>query len=251
MAPERCRGHQWHPLPQPTANPGTEASKRVGSPPASVQWRDNQVVQDKTRDLWTNQNQHPGDRHHLFDTVAQCVSPAAVLYPGSFVDIAASFVFPNVVYVDSDRRAATFFSDITGVDELIQKYGRGSRTAQWDFQSADYTTDIGVEDESVDLLISLYAGFISKECTRYLKQGGHLLVNSSHGDAALASLDDRYRLAAAVGKHSNGYRTDATDLDTYLIPKTGHAPSRNAVLASGRGIAYTKPSAAYLFERIA
>jgi hypothetical protein len=237
--------------PPANCEPGRRSVERVGSPPASIQWRDNQVVKDKTRDLWTKQNQHPGDRHHLFGTVAQWVSPAVVLYPGSFVDIAASFVFPNVVYVDSDRRAATFFSDTTGVDELVRENGRGSQTAQWEFLSADYTTDIGVEDESVDLLISLYAGFISEECTRYLKQGGHLLVNSSHGDAALASLDDRYRLAAAVRKHRNGYRTDATDLDTYLIPKTGHAPSRNAVLASGRGIAYTKPSAAYLFERIA
>jgi hypothetical protein len=173
-----------------------------------------------------------------------------VLYPGSFVDIAASFVFPNVVYVDSDRRAAAFFSDITGVDELVRENGRGFQAAQWEFLSADYTADIGVEDESVDLLVSLYAGFISEEWTRYLKQEGHLLVNSSHGDAALASLDDRYRLVAAVRKLRNGYRIDASDLDTYLIPKTGHSPSRNDVLASGRGIAYTKPSAAYLFERI-
>ena len=38
-----------------------------------------------------------------------------------------------------------------------------------------------MEDRSVDLLISQYAGIISQPCKRYLKPGGYLLVNNSHG----------------------------------------------------------------------
>lgn len=52
--------------------------------------------------------------------MSQAVDAATVLYPGSYVDIAASFVFPSVTYVDIDARAARFFSDSNGVDEIIE-----------------------------------------------------------------------------------------------------------------------------------
>ena len=41
------------------------------------------------------------------------------LYPGSYVDIAPSFVISSVTYVDTDGRAARFFADREGIDELI------------------------------------------------------------------------------------------------------------------------------------
>lgn len=53
-----------------------------------------------------------------------------------------------------------------------------------------------------DLLISLYAGFVSEHCTCHLRNGGLLLVNSSHGDAAMASIDDRYRLVGVVSSRA-------------------------------------------------
>ncbi len=40
--------------------------------------------------------------------------------------------------------------------------------------------------EPVDLIISQYAGFVGQETKRYLKEGGILLCNDSHGDATLA-----------------------------------------------------------------
>jgi hypothetical protein len=56
--------------------------------------------------------------------VAGRVEASRVLYPGSFVDVAASFVFPAVTYVDSDGRAAKFFDDVEGVDEPRKASGR-------------------------------------------------------------------------------------------------------------------------------
>ena len=46
-----------------------------------------------TRQLWGTQNRHPGDREALFVAVADALPIETVLYPGSYVDIAASFVF--------------------------------------------------------------------------------------------------------------------------------------------------------------
>ncbi len=72
-----------------------------------------------TRKLWDEQDRrHPGDRLHLFAAVADTFAVSTVLYPGSYVDIAPMCVFDDVTYVDIDRRAARFFSDSAGVNEI-------------------------------------------------------------------------------------------------------------------------------------
>jgi hypothetical protein len=121
---------------------------------------------------------------------------------------------------------------------------------EWAFLHADYTEPLPLADGSFDVLVSLYAGFVSDHCTRYLRVGGHLLVNPSHGDAALASVDERYRLAGVVVSGSGDYRVRTEDLNGYLVPKDGSVPTRAEILERGRGIAYTKPAFAYLFERV-
>lgn len=63
-------------------------------------------MRDATRRLWKLQDRHPGDRLRLVAAVAEFIGDTPVLYPGSFVDVAPSFVFDNVTYVDSDRQAA-------------------------------------------------------------------------------------------------------------------------------------------------
>ena len=79
-------------------------------------------MKDMTRQLWAKQDQHPGDRLRLFSAVKAAFSVSTVLYPGSYVDIAPSFVFDEVTYVDMDARAARFFADTTGVDEIIAQH---------------------------------------------------------------------------------------------------------------------------------
>ena len=64
-----------------------------------------------------------------------------------------------------------------------------NETPMMAFHSSSYEADLPEPNGSFDLLISLYAGFISKPCKRYLKRGGILAVNNSHGDAGLASID--------------------------------------------------------------
>ena len=166
------------------------------------------------------QDQHHGDRLRLFTTVRDNVEASRVLYPGSFVDVAASFVFPSVTYVETDGRAAEFFDDAQGVDEIILANQASPEARVVEFIAGDCRSEQGLPDTSFDLVVSLYAGYISEHCTRYLRVGGHLLVNPSHGDAAMASIDKRYRLTAVIkSRGENGYRIDTEDLDTYLVPK--------------------------------
>lgn len=206
---------------------------------------------DRTRKLWEKQDQSVGDRRPLFAAVADAVDAAEVLYPGSYVDLAPSFVWPSVTYVDVDRRANQLFADDEGVRELLAERGADPDAHRFRFVHADYQEPLPLDDGAFDLLISLYAGFVSEHCTRYLRVGGHLLVNPSHGDAALASIDDRYRLAGAVTSRSGAYRVVTSDLDGYLVPKRDVEVTREALHRSGRGIAYTKAAFAYLFERVA
>jgi hypothetical protein len=79
-------------------------------------------VLERTRRIWGEQDRHPGDRVRLFTAVCDAVAPRSALYPGSFADVAPSFVIDDVVYVDNDRRAAQFFADTDGVDEVIDRH---------------------------------------------------------------------------------------------------------------------------------
>ena len=207
-------------------------------------------MEPKTAELWAQQDQHQGDRWRLFGAVAAAIDAETVFYPGCYVDIAPSFVFGSVTYLDSDRRAAGFFSDRAGIAEIITQHN-SPPAPDITFISADYTKGLELPGEHFDLLVSLYAGFISEHCTQYLKTGGTLLVNPSHGDAALASIDPRYELAGVVISGNGNYRVDTNELDTYLIPKKAQPIAAESLRQTGRGVAYTKSPFAYLFTKVA
>lgn len=206
------------------------------------------AVEQFTRRLWSEQDRHEGDRFRLFSAVRDAVGGVSVLYPGSFVDVAASAVYPQVTYVDSDRRTPRFFSDANGIAEIIESMG-GDPDHVVEFLHADYRHKLPVEAESFDLLVSLYAGFVSEHCTRYLKVGGTLLVGPSHGDAAMASIDSRYQLTGVVASRSGSYKVSTDHLATYMVPKTPIDITPDLLHERGRGIAYTKSPFAYLFQR--
>lgn len=172
-----------------------------------------------TRKLWAQQDRHPGDRERLFRAVGEAVDAVTVLYAGSYVDVAASFAFADLTYVDVDRRAERFFADESGVREIVRDRVGDDAERVFRFVRADYRDELGFANESFDLLVSLSAGFVSEHCTSYLRIGGTLMVNPSHGDAAMASIDPRYRLDGVVHSGSRGYRVDRSALDTYLLPK--------------------------------
>lgn len=208
-------------------------------------------MHDPTRRLWDRQFASVGDRRPLFEAVADAVTATSVLYPGSYVDLTPAFVWPEVTFLDIDRRARQFFADTEGVDELIAENDPRPGPHRVHFVHGDYTEPCDLADEAIDLMISLYAGFVSEHCTRHLRVGGHLLVNPSHGDAAMASIDARYRLAAAVTFSDGRAQVTSDDLDTHLVPKRPVDVTVAHLHATGRGIAYARSCFAYLFQRVA
>lgn len=73
-----------------------------------------------TRRLWSEQDKHQGDRLRLFSAIRAAFPGNRVLYPGSFVDIAPSAVYPRVTYVDVDKRTPRFFGDRDGIAEITR-----------------------------------------------------------------------------------------------------------------------------------
>jgi hypothetical protein len=188
------------------------------------------------------------ERVGLFRGLVELYGISSGLYPGCFVHVAPSFVVPSVVYVEKDRRAARFFAD-PEVLRLVRRRVEYVGEPQIRFHCADYTEPLAEAEESFDLLISQYAGFVSRACKRYLRVGGILVANNSHGDASMAALDPDYALVAVYRRTGERFRFAADDLDSYMVPKRGAAPTQAELERTLRGPAFTRAVAGYVFER--
>ncbi|MFC2021042.1 hypothetical protein ACFLU1_04535 [Chloroflexota bacterium] len=192
-----------------------------------------------------NDNENIGQ----FVILAEKFNVKNALYPGSFVHIAPSLVFPKVTYIDTDKRTKTFFSD-SQVSDYINNHKRYVEDSSFILLPEDYRKEDLNLSERFDVLISQYAGFISKYCTRFLKVNGLLLVNNSHGDAGMASIDKRYKLIGVLNRKSQIYSYSDKNLDSYFIPKKEVPITEEYLESIGKGIGYTKSPTSYLFRKM-
>ena len=188
------------------------------------------------------------ERFGMFESLASQLSIERVLYPGSFVHVTPSFIFPRATYVDMDKRAKQFFTT-PELQQLISKRKIYSQEAQIKFHHQDYTQCLPECDESFELLISQYAGFVSQSCKQYLKIGGWLLANNSHGDASMASLDDDYELVGMVNRRSDKFSFNVNKLEGYFVPKKQVPITKEYLEKIQRGVGYQKSAFAYVFKR--
>ena len=185
-----------------------------------------------------------------FTILADKFNVKSALYPGSFVHITPSFVFPLVTYIDSDKRAKAFFNN-SEVYDYINRNRIYTEKPSINFIPEDYRKNRLDVSEKYDLLISLYAGFVSKYCTQYLKVDGLLLVNNSHGDASMASISGKYVLVGVFNRRNQKYVYSEKYLEEYLIPKRDVDITEDCLESIGKGIGYTKSPTSYLFRKTA
>jgi len=189
------------------------------------------------------------ERLDLFQLLAERFDVKSALYPGSFVHVTPSFVFPKTTYVDTDKRTKQFFQFPEVFDFIAQNKVYPQRS-EVTFHPADYRQALAEPDESYDLLISQYAGFISQHCKRYLKINGILLVNNSHGDASMASIDQDYEFIAVILRDKGMHRISQKVLSSYFIPKKPVEVTKEYLEQTQAGIGYQKTASSYLFRRI-
>ena len=174
---------------------------------------------------------------------------SSAVYPGSYIHISPSFIYPIVVYIDSDKNAIKFFKS-ESLEDIVKDRKEYPEDPEIVFHGIDYRELVKEYRSEFDLLISQYAGFISGVCKPYLKNDGYLLVNNSHGDAGMASIDDDYRLIAAIHRRAGKYRLSVTSLENYFMPKKDIKVTRELLLERQKGIGYTKTAPLYLFQKV-
>lgn len=189
------------------------------------------------------------ERLDMFQIIAGKFNIQRALYPGSFVHVTPSFVFPYVAYVDNDRQAKRFF-DRPEIYEFIAQNRVYPQPAQFQFHFTDYRHGINESAGSFDLLISQYAGFIGQHCKKYLKTSGVLLANNSHGDAGIAAIDDDYQLIAVFVLRNGKHKISEKNLDEYFIPKSSGQITKEYLEKLQVGISYKKTGSVYLFQKV-
>jgi len=185
----------------------------------------------------------------LFRLLKNTYEITSVIYPGSYIHISPSFIFTSLAYIDSDKKAIKFFQSKELI-KLIHERKEYNEDPKISFHGVDYQYQINEFHGQFDLLISQYAGFISHVCKDYLRIGGYLLVNNSHGDAGLASIDEDYRLISTVHKTRGKYRLSQNALEKYFIPKRNILVTREFLYKTGKGVGYSKTAPLYIFQRI-
>ena len=113
------------------------------------------------------------------------------------------------------------------------------------FDQQYFSVGIDETENSLDLMISLYSGFILKYCKKYLRKDGILLVNNSHGDAALPFLDHDYKLIGAVKRNGAAFSLHTKELHSCFKTKSKKPIDKDSIEKTMRGSAY-----AYVFRKI-
>ncbi len=186
----------------------------------------------------------------LFRELGKKFDIQKVFYPGSYVHITPSLVFPHVTYADSFGKTDQFFADSKTI-EYIRAHKEYPASPVIRYYHQDYRDPFESLGREFDLVISQYAGFVGAGVKSYLKKHGVVACNNSHGDASMLSLDPDFRLAAVYRrKTDDAFTISDKNLGEYLVPKKGIQPTRAGLLESMRGIGYTKSPTGYVFEKV-
>lgn len=173
-----------------------------------------------------------------------------VFYPGSHIHITPSLIFSNVTYADSFRNTYKFFED-KKIFDFVEKNKEYSKESIIRFYQQDYNKPFEELTKEFDLVISQYAGFVGQAVKSYLKKGGLLVCNNSHGDASMSSLDSDFDLIAVYRRQTDDkFIISEKNLEEYLHPKNGIKPTKGQLIKSMKGIAYTKSPSGYIFKKV-
>lgn len=185
-----------------------------------------------------------GDRKLLYKAVAVEYGSRKAIYPGSFIDISPSLVIPDVTYIDNFKGAIRFFKQMDGIKNYVEKNKEYPEACEISFIGEDYTEPL--EIGQVDLIISQYAGFVGQETKQYLKPGGILLCNDSHGDATLARFDDDFEFIGIVNDKNE---IETGQLDRYFKRPRGKEMDLATVKKTMKGWNYSVAAENYLFRK--
>ena len=177
-----------------------------------------------------------------------------VMYPGSWIHLTPSLVFPYVVYVDNFTKMKSMLCE----SELLEYIGTNSEIYGESIikvHQMDYRVEIPEEKTSFDLLISLSSGFVSQYCGSYLKKNGILFVNNEHYDATKAFVDKDFSPIGVFTSNGKLIR-QSKSIQEYFITKkneviTSEMVTENSKRSPSKAKYKLKKKAQfYLFKRL-
>ena len=186
-----------------------------------------------------------GNRKSLYKKVINKYGIKSILYPGSHIDIAPSFIIPKVTYVDNFKGTIKFFKELEDVNNYINIYKEYIESPEISFINQDYYNELKID--KVDMIISQYAGFVGQATKKYLKTGGILLCNDSHKDATLAYNDVEFKLIAVI--NSNNEISEKNLEQYFKLPQNKEFDIEN-VKKTMKGPKYLVNSENYIFIKI-
>ena len=190
-------------------------------------------------------NKRIGSRKKLYRMVSKKYDIKSTLYPRSHIDITPSLVISKVIYVDNFKGAINFFKNIEVLKEYINENKEYEKPCDIFFIGQDYTKELNIEP--VDMIISQYAGFVGQATKKYLKNGGLLLCNDSHGDATLSRFDDDYEIIGVIDKNN---KIIEAKLDDYFELSNNKHIDLAKVKEKMKGPKYKLSAENYLFRKI-
>lgn len=208
------------------------------------------VMKTKGINMYHEYANKAGDRYDVFKGISQQYSIKKALYPGSYVHITPSLIIPEVIYVDTDKKAINFFKKEKEIVDFIENNKMYKESSKIRFEPIDYWEEITVFNGHVDLLISQFAGFVSQACKKYLKKGGILLANDSHGDATMANEDDDFEFVGILKYIKGNYIIESDNLERYFIQRGGKPIDMDKVRKLMKGPKYVIASDYYVFRKI-
>ena len=181
--------------------------------------------------------QKNGQRDILHEEVFRTLSNVVqspinrVLYPGCHRHITASLAFPDVDYVDSDKKVGDVYQDDVVKEWIRSETSKDESAVQhkWTFTCSSYESmalkKAIFKDNSYDLMISLSAGIVSTPCAQYIRPGGYFLVNDGHADASTAFVatteDKGPKLFNLIAVWVDGVGWKTADLKDYFKTTKG------------------------------
>ena len=184
------------------------------------------------------------ERAGLFDLVQQSFHSNQALYPGSFVHITPSLYFPHVVYIDRRPDVQTFFADLEGVSQFIERNKYYRRSAYIRFIAQDFAAPLPLLPDSFDLLISIFAAGAAEACQRYLKPDGLLLTNRRQEGTA-----NYFELLYAILFRSGKYRIVEGEQAVQLAASSDSKRTGRDLRQGERGFQYNENEIYFLFKK--
>ena len=167
---------------------------------------------------------HSHDLIGVFRAVCDLIGVQRVVYPGSYVHLTPSLVFPRVCYLDSVKG----FGAAMQSDDLVPWLDAHKEYAEPVELTAIETAYNRIPSRLLarfGLMVSLNAGAISQDCKPLLAPGAHVVANDGHYDAARARVDADYTLVAAF-RADGAYETGEEALRGYFVSKQGQPLTR-------------------------